>query len=865
MNHPDLIKLALVTAISAALPQMVWAAAPAGPANAAQADTQTEAQASTAPASTRAPKAQLKDVKSLQEVVVTANAGGVRKIDASYNVVVADRQQITDANPKSTADLLKISPGIWPESSGGQTGANIEIAGFPGGGDAPFFTMMVNGTPLYGLPSLSFMDSSSLFRLDDTIDRVEIVQGGPGAIFGPGQMGATANFILRQGTDVPSGDVGVTYGNEGMYRVDGFLGFPIADSWYGSIGGFYRRSDGVRDPQFPADDGGQLTATVSHDMDNGSLLFWARALDDKNQFITPTAIIQGSGSNYSSFPGIDALTGTYYSKAIQHVQVPGPYGNMLNADLANGRGGKLNYFGGSYSGTFGEWTVDDHFVVGGGQLNTNALFSGPNPKPLSYYLYGCNTAQPAGFCDAGNMPVDGDTLNYPTSYNVQANYVGGGAVPMDQSVIHQGWWFIQKQLHTFNNDFRVSKEIFDGNTLTAGFYYARSTDNDKWSLGNQMLMTNTNNARPITLSYVQGGQTYYVTNPQGFVDFSGNYDIAENGVSVNKALYLSDSWKVGPWLFDVSGRVENQHATQNTCNTTAVDLDGNPYTLYDNGVPVCNGTFDHEDYNKTHPSFTVGANYEIASNMSVYVRANTGAHFDDFDNGIRGAGGDFAPMEKVRNLEGGFKYQSRSVYVDLSIYHRTFTGLQYQETSNSGVPIGAISSYGSSTKGLNFNGSWSPIENLKLTLVGNYMDGKYTNYNGCAQYTDINGNVQCVGLNGQPLQRQPKLRYMFTPSYRIVTGWGDITGFVTYTHIGQRYEDQSGLQPLGPYHTLDAGIVANVQQNWQFTLRGTNLTNEIGLTEGNSRVFGVNTGIGGVIMARSIEGREVNLQAKYIF
>src|SRR6185437_1652252 len=89
----------------------------------------------------------------------------------------------------------------------------------------------------------------------------------------------------------------------------------------------------------------RMTATVSHDMDNGSLLLWARALDDKNQFITPTAILQGSGSNYSSFPGIDALTGTYYSKAMQHVQVPGPYGNMLNADLANGRGGKLNYFG----------------------------------------------------------------------------------------------------------------------------------------------------------------------------------------------------------------------------------------------------------------------------------------------------------------------------------------------------------------------------------------------------------------------------------------------------------------------------------------------------------------------------------------
>lgn len=877
MNHPDLVKLALVTAITAALPQMVWAGTPAGSAATAQADTQTDTQAaqtdtqaSSEPASKRAPKAQLKDVKSLQAVVVTANAGGVKKIDASYNVVTADRQQITDANPKSTADLLKISPGIWPESSGGQTGANIEIAGFPGGGDAPFFTMMVNGTPLYGLPSLSFMDSSSLFRLDDTIDRVEIVQGGPGAIFGPGQMGATANFILRQGTDVPSGDIGVTVGSEGLYRVDGFYGFPIAQGWYGSIGGFYRKSDGVRDPQFSADNGGQLTATVSHDMDNGSLLFWARALDDKNEFITPTALIQGSGDSYSSFPGIDALTGTYYSKAMQHVQVPGPYGNMLNANLANGRGGKLNYFGGSYTGSFGDWNVDDHFVVGGGQLNTNALFSGPNPRPLSYYLYGCGMAQPAGYCDGANQAIDTNNLGMngqglPTSYNVSANYIGGGAVPLNQSVIQQGWWYIQKELHTFNNDFRLSKEIFDDNTLTAGFYYARSTDHDNWSLGNQMLMTNANNAKPITLNYVQNGQTTYITNPQGFVDFNGNFNMSENGVAVNNAFYLSDSWKIGPWLLDASGRLENQHVSHYACNFKTVNLDGNLNTLYDNTVSICDGSFTHLDYNKTHPSFTVGANYELASNMSVYIRGNTGGHFDDFDNGIRGSGGDFAPMEKIRNLEGGFKYQSSQLYVDASIYLRKFTGLQYQETTNSGVPISAISNYGSSTKGLNLNTTWSPIENLKLALIGNYMDGHYTNYNGCAPFTDINGNTQCVGLNGEPLQRQPKIRYMFTPSYRIVTGWGVVTGYVTYTHVGQRYEDESGLQPLGPYYTVDAGIVANVQQNWQFTLRGTNLTNEIGLTEGNSRVFGVNTGIGGVIMARAIEGREVNLQAKYRF
>ena len=75
MNHPELVRLALVTAITAALPQMVWAAGQDASAPTAQADTQTN----TAPAAKKQPTTGLKDTKSLQTVVVTANAGGVKR------------------------------------------------------------------------------------------------------------------------------------------------------------------------------------------------------------------------------------------------------------------------------------------------------------------------------------------------------------------------------------------------------------------------------------------------------------------------------------------------------------------------------------------------------------------------------------------------------------------------------------------------------------------------------------------------------------------------------------------------------------------------------------------------------------------
>jgi len=782
---------------------------------------------------------------------VTGSATGVKKIDASYTITTANAEQIREANPKSTADLLKIAPGLWPESTGGQTGANIEIAGFPGGGDAPFNTVQLMGSPLYGMPTLSFFEQTSIFRLDDTIERVEILQGGPSVVFADGQIGATENFILKQGTAKPSGSVGLTYGSEGLWRADGFYGFKIADDWYGSIGGFWRTSDGVRSPQFKADEGGQLTATLTHDTDNGSMMFYARRLDDKNQFITPVPLIQTGTDHFSAYPGFDPLTGTYYSKAIQHVFLAGYPGGGTHANLANGRGAKMNFFGGNFDYDLNNgWTLSDKFLIDEGDVDTNALFSGSNPATLNDELY--NT--PTGF---GGFQLP--------SGSATATYVGGGAVDPNQSVIHQGWWFIHKHLKNINNDFRLSKEIFDGNTLTAGLYLAHYTDDDKWALGNQMLMTNTPNARPITVSYVNGGNTYQLTDNQGFLD-NGGYNITEHGVATNKAFYLSDSWRVGQWLFDASGRLENEHAKNTVCNLTNVNLDNNPLTLYNNSVPVCNGTFSVTDYNKTHTSWTVGANYELADNMSVYVRANKGVHFGDFDNALRGnTTGNTPPLQKIQNFEAGFKYQSPLVYADISIYHKQFDGLTYQPTDGAGTPVGSPLLYGSDSKGINVVGAITPVENLKLQVVANYLDGHYSHYSACIPFVNsVTGNG-CALIDGKQLQRQPKFRYMLTPSYRIPFSWGDVTTFVTYSHVGPHTQDQSALQQLGTYSTWDFGVIANVQKNWQLRLQGTNITNELGLTESNSRIFGSAAGAGGVILARPLEGREVNFQVKYIF
>jgi outer membrane receptor protein involved in Fe transport len=793
----------------------------------------------------------------LQEVVVTATAQSVKKLDASYNIVSASLQEIAMADPASTAEIFKLSPGVWPEASGGQTGVNIDVAGFPnGGGDSPYFTTMIQGTPLYGAPYLSFMDNSSLMRMDDTVERVEIVQGGTSALFGPGQPGATANFILRTGSDKPAGSLGATFFSEGGERVDAFQSGKLVDDWYGSIGGFYRESDGVRDPQYPSDIGGQLTATLKHTLDNGSLMFWARTMHDKNQWVAdfPYTVHNGSVGLY---PGFDQLNSTYNSKQLQNFQIPDPACNCFqNDDISDGRGADLNYFGSELKESFSNgWSISNNFIFDGGYVNTHALVNNGNPSTLTAAI------------SALTLP------SALTAADVTASYANGQPVNPNQSVVTQQVWLVQKKITSVVDEFRLIKDLGFGNTLTLGLYMTHFTMNDNWSLSSNVLITNQPNASPVLLSATAGGNIYQVTSPQGVVNANGGYYILQNGDATDIAPYLSDSWKIGPWLFDAGARLEHINLAQETTNTSPVQM-GTPFDLWDDKVDLPNGTWSHGDANHTMPTISGGANYEFNNNMSAYVRANNGVHFQNFDDVRCNNTGcpSRVPLQTMQNYEVGFKIQNQWMYVDASAYYKIFNGLAYQPVNIDNVDIGPASTYGADSKGGRIVGSVSPLatsdnqylSTFKITVNGIYEEAKYKDFQGCFLYENINEVETCGTINGNQLARLPKYQVRVTPSDTQVFSWGTVTEQLTYENIGKRFQDAGGLTPLPSYYDLAAGIDAHFGESWEFRVLGSNLTNQLGLTEGNAR-FGGNTVQNNVGFGRSIVGREINGTVKYFW
>jgi iron complex outermembrane receptor protein len=769
--------------------------------------------------------------KEIQQVVVTgvASARGVRKLDSAFSITTASEEQLKQAAPISTADVMKLVPGAFAESTGGQSGANIQVRGFPSGSDSPFVSVQMQGNPLYPVSTLSFFEGSSAFRLDDTIERVEVLRGGPSTIFSSGQPGATMNFILKKGTDTPEGSVRFTTGTGELRRVDVFYGGKISDGWYGTIGGFYRNTHGVRDSGFPSDDGGQITATLTKKLDQGEATFYVRRTDDKNAFYTGVPLISSNGGHtISEFPGFDPLKGTLMSNEMRRFTIEAAPGKTLNYDLGDGRGLNSTVLGMEFDQNFNGWNVSNKFNHFDGKLNTIAMFTGNNPLSMADY-------------NSAALAANGGTA-------ATATYLDGTPVAANQQVVQAGLWAVEKKLKSFTDEIRVSKEWIQDNTLTVGGYFANYSSDDVWYLGNSHLMTAVPNARLINVT-LDNGVIVSKNGTDGSVFYApiASYD------GSNTALFVANEWKVNDKIkIDGGVRRERQKLDATISNLTTGDTDNNPLTVYNNNTSMPTGSNTALNRTDSATSFTLGGNYKLAKDMSVFARANMGHTFIAFDD-LRNAGTqakvddrNFLPTPKIKQYEVGFKTAGQLYSAYINYFHTDFEGIAFQQILSNGTILNSVS--GSKGDGVEVELAVRPIRDLSLSLSGNWQDSKYKD-NPLTE--------------GKLVQRQPKLQYRFTPTYRIPFGEGNsLKLYGTYTHVGDRWADQANLQYLPSYNTVDLGALFSIGEKIEIRLSGNNITNELGLTEGNSRLT---TGGSGPINARPLFGRSWELSLAYRF
>jgi iron complex outermembrane receptor protein len=299
-------------------------------------------------------------------------------------------------------------------------------------------------------------------------------------------------------------------------------------------------------------------------------------------------------------------------------------------------------------------------------------------------------------------------------------------------------------------------------------------------------------------------------------------------------------------------RHERQRVSATISNLMSGDTDNNPLTVYNNGTSMPNGSNTFINRKDSANSFTIGGNYKLSKDASVFVRANRGHTFVSFDD-LRGAGSQAAandrsvlPTPKVSQYEIGFKTANSFYSAYINAFHTEFDGIAFSQILANGTTLNSVS--GSKGNGVEFELAVRPLANLQLSLTGDYQKSEYRDNPATA---------------GNTVQRQPKLQFRFTPTYRIPFGDNNsVKLYGTYTSIGERYADQANQQYLPSYRTIDLGVLASLGEKIELRLNASNVNNALGLTEGNSRLT---TGGSGPINARPLFGRSVEASLLYRF
>jgi outer membrane receptor protein involved in Fe transport len=219
-------------------------------ASAADPTTDDEAAAATA---TGAPAAaeSAASVGGLQEVVVTATRREEALSQVPVSVTAITQANIDALGIKDFNDVARFTPGVSIDTSGTNS---IAIRGISASAGAATTGVYIGDTPIQ-MRALGFSPDQTLPKAFD-LERVEVLRGPQGTLFGAGSEGGTVRYILTPPSDTQSStyaraefshtlnggnsyEAGVAQGGP---LIDNELGFRVS-AWFRQDGGWIDRYD----------------------------------------------------------------------------------------------------------------------------------------------------------------------------------------------------------------------------------------------------------------------------------------------------------------------------------------------------------------------------------------------------------------------------------------------------------------------------------------------------------------------------------------------------------------------------------------------------------------------------------------------
>ncbi|MYM89344.1 TonB-dependent receptor [Rugamonas sp. FT82W] len=185
------------------------------------------------------------DKGQIQEVVVTAQKRSTTAQKTAAAVTVFDAKTLEKNGVQTLQDLSKLAPGV----SLGQNSAAVIVT---------VRGVSSRDTSEIGDPAVSIStDGFSIQRptgLSGSVydlERVEVLRGPQGTLYGRSATGGAINFITAKPGKEFDGKVAVGVGNYGLVTTEGMLNVPLNDDWAARAAFQSTRHDGYRKGEAP--------------------------------------------------------------------------------------------------------------------------------------------------------------------------------------------------------------------------------------------------------------------------------------------------------------------------------------------------------------------------------------------------------------------------------------------------------------------------------------------------------------------------------------------------------------------------------------------------------------------------------------
>lgn len=759
---------------------------------------------------------------TLTEIIVTSQKREQSLSDVPLSVNVVDEQRLRAANINKIADITEFVPNMTMTETGIST--QMYIRGIGSGNNQAFEQSVgqyVDGI-YYGRQQLiraPFMD----------LERVEVLRGPQGIIFGKNTIAGALNLTTAKPTDEFEVDISALYEFESeQEEINGVISGPLGDNFRARLALRTYEEAGYVDNSFkntdePQRDEDSVRLTVDWDISadlNATLKF------ENNNFDTRGRQIEIVGDLPNLFPpGATPLAGLNYT------QIMGAFGQPTFDS-------QLDYVRQANAPETSSSDMDNITLNVEYQLGDNTLT----------FVTGQLEYDFDELCDCDYIPASVFDVQLAESYEQFSQEIRLASPTGETFEWITGLYYQTTDMDSLERINLPSDSLF-------GILAATSPDPGTQALA---ALPGTNATRLNTQesdAWAVFAQGTWTLNDDWRLTFGGRYTEEDKDANRNMNLYNTAS------------------GTLVTSPQTALVYFG-AFDLYSEqtaGIPVAPGVVlpgHNVTGSRSESMFTpiVSLQWDYSPTTMLYASYTTGFKAGGFDARANNPFSFEFEDEEVASWEFGTKntLAGGSLELNTALFFTDYEDLQISQFDGTlGFNVGNARE--TEIWGLEIDGRWAITDSLTMSYAYAYLDYEYTDFrNGnCYQRQVPDGDV----VNGVPLCDYTGEDGRYTPEQNVSisfdyartmdNGW-DVISTLNFNYV----DDQNVHENLDPAFRIDSFTKVNARvgvmnDNWSVMLIGKNLTDEEVLTYvGNAPLsgstFGTNTYYGFVDRPRQV-------------